>query len=315
MMNNKTKTFGLLAVFMAALFTSCDIAPSKEKSGSSSGKLKIGVDDSYSLLMDAEIFLYTSLNKNSVVEPVYLPEGEVMELLLKDSIQAAVVSRGLNEKEMAYYKSIQRSPESTVIAIDGIALVVNPTNMDTVITMEQLRNIFEGKDSLWSQINPKSANGKIQVVFDNYKSCNARFLREMFNLEKFPNYCFAQRTNEEVINYVNQNKNAIGIISISWLADEEDETSKKYRSMVKTMGVIDPSNTVDTNMPRTPHQAYIFDKTYPLRREVYYIRTGLRSTLGTGFGYYLENEKGQLVIHKMGMIAAKTPQRLIKVTE
>lgn len=313
-MHNNIKAFGLL-LLMAAFLHSCDIAPSKEKSGSSSGQLKIGVDDSYSLLMDAEIFLYTSLNKNSVIEPTYLPEGDVMDLLLKDSIQAAVVSRGLNDQELAYYKSIQRSPESTVIAIDGIALILNPSNTDTTITIEQLRNILEGKDSLWSQLNSKSTNGKIQVVFDNYKSCNARFLREKFNLSKFPDYCFAQRTNEEVINYVNQNKNAIGIISISWLADEEDPTSKKYRGMVKTMGIVDSSNATDPNMPRTPHQAYIFDKTYPLRRDVYYIRTGLRSTLGTGFGYYLENDKGQLLIQKMGMIAAKTPQRLVKMTE
>ncbi len=314
-MNSRLKFLIILTCFLIGSLVSCDIAPNKNQSGSSSGRLKIGVDDSYSLLMDAEIFLYTSLNKNSVIEPIYLPEGEIMELLLKDSIQAAVVSRGLNEEELNYFKSIQRSPENTVIAIDGIALVVNPSNTDTVITLEQLQGVFEGKDSLWSQINGKTSNGKIQVVFDNYKSCNARLLREKFNLSKFPNYCFAQRTNEEVIKYVSQNKNAIGIISVSWLSDEEDPTSKKYRSMVKTMGIIDTNNAVDPNVPRTPHQAYIFDKTYPLRRDVYYIRTGLRSTLGTGFGYYLENDKGQLLIQKMGMIAAKTPQRLVKMTE
>jgi phosphate transport system substrate-binding protein len=304
----------MAALAMTALLSSCDIAPSKEKSGSSSGKLKMGVDDSYSLLMDAQIFLYTSLNKNSVIEPTYLPEAEVMDLLIKDSIQAAVVSRPLNEQEMAYFKSIQRSPESKVIAIDGLALIVHPEHTDTTITMDQLRNILDGKDSLWSQINATNKN-KLQIVFDNYKSCNARFLREKFELEQFPSYCFALNNNDEVINYVSQNKNAIGVISVSWLNGEEEPVSKKYRSMVKTMGIIDPSNAVDPNMPRTPHQAYIFDRTYPLRRDVYYIRTGLRSTLGTGFGYYLEHDKGQLLIQKMGMIAAQTPQRLVKLTD
>jgi phosphate transport system substrate-binding protein len=307
-------TLFIAALAMAALLPSCDIAPSKEKSGSSSGKLKIGVDDSYSLLMDAEIFLYTSLNTNSVIEPTYLPEVEVMDLLLKDSIQAAVVSRALNEQEMNYFKSIQRSPVSTVIAIDGLALIVHPENKDTTITMEQLRNIFDGTDSLWSQINPSKTN-KLQIVFDNYKSCNARFLHEKFGLEQFPSYCFALNNNDEVINYVNQNKNAIGVISVSWLNGEDEPVSKKYRRMVKTMGIIDKTNSIDPNMARTPHQAYIFDGTYPLRRDVYYIRTGLRSTLGTGFGYYLENDKGQLLIQKMGMIAAKTPQRLVKLTD
>lgn len=305
------------ALIASVLFssTSCDVVPTKDKPGPTSGELKIGVDVSYSLLMEAEIFLYTSLNTRSDIHPIYLPEAEVFDLLMKDSIQAAVVSRDLTETEQAYFKSIQRFPQSTIIAIDGVALIVNPANLDTTITLEQIQNIFHGKDSLWSQINPNSINGKIHVVFDNYKSCNARYLREKFNLETFPSYCFAQNTNEEVINYVNQNKNAIGIISISWLSDEEDSLSKQYRSMVKTMGIINPSNMEDPDMPRTPHQAYIYDKTYPLSRDVYYIRTGLRSTLGTGFGNYLAGEKGQLLIQKMGMIAAKTPQRLIKVTE
>jgi len=304
-----------LALCLLTTIASCNVAPNKNTSGPSSGQLKIGIDDSYSLMMDSEIFLYSQLNKNSDIKASYLPEAEVMELLLKDSIQSAVVGRGLTAEEMEYFKSIQRSPESTVIAIDGVALIINKNNPDSVITIEQLEAIFKGQDSLWSQLMPKSTNGKIQVVFDNYRSCNARYLRERFNLSTFPHYCFAQRTNEEVINYVSENKNAIGVISVSWLADEEDKTSKKYRSMVNTMGIIDTSNRVDPNMARTPHQAYIFDGTYPLKRDVYYIRTGLRSTLGTGFGNYLASEKGQLLIHKMGMVAAKTPNRLIKITE
>lgn len=307
--------FPLAILGTIMMIASCNVVPDKKTQGSSSGALRMGVDDSYSLMMDAEIFLYSQLNNRSDIKATYLPEAEVMDLLLKDSLQAAVVSRGLNEEEMAYYKSMQRSPESTVIAYDGVALIINPANTDSTITLEQLSDILGGKDSIWSQVNPKSSNGKINVVFDNYKSCNARFLREKFKINQFPTYCFAQRSNEEVINYVSQNKNAIGVISISWLADEEDSTSKKYRSMVKTMGIINPANTIEPNMPRTPEQAYIYDNTYPLRRDVYYIRTGLRSTLGTGFGNYLAGEKGQLLIHKMGMVAAKTPIRTIKITE
>jgi phosphate transport system substrate-binding protein len=68
-------------------------------------------------------------------------------------------------------------------------------------------------------------------------------------------------------------------------------------------------------MPRRPFQAYVFDGSYPLLREVFYIRTGLRGTLGTGFANHLIGEKGQLIIHKMGMVAAKTPNRTVKIVE
>ena len=68
-------------------------------------------------------------------------------------------------------------------------------------------------------------------------------------------------------------------------------------------------------MARGPYQAYIYDQTYPLRRDVYAIRTGSKGSVGTGFVSYLANEKGQLIIHKMGMVAAMSPVRTIRITE
>lgn len=304
----------LLLVLLTAL-CACNVAQNKDVESITSGSLKIGVDDSYSLMMDSQIYTYTNLNKYAAVLPQYKPEADIIKELLNDSIQAAVIGRELNAEEVAYFKSIQRFPESFLIAHDGIALIVHPENLDSVITMDQLREIFQGRDSLWNQLNTTSSRGEIHVVFDNQKSSNARFLLEKFGISQFPSWCFSQRSNEEVIDYVNKNKNAIGVISMSWISDLEDPTAKKYRSMVRTLGIIDPTNIVKPTLARRPFQAYVFDGTYPLRRDVFYIRSGLRGTLGTGFANHLLGEKGQLIIHKMGMVAAKTPNRTVKIIE
>jgi phosphate transport system substrate-binding protein len=102
---------------------------------------------------------------------------------------------------------------------------------------------------------------------------------------------------------------------LSWISDAEDSTCAKYRKLIRPLGIIDPSNVIKPDMPRRPFQAYVFDGSYPLLREVFYIRTGLRGTLGTGFANHLIGEKGQLIIHKMGMVAAKTPNRTVKIVE
>lgn len=305
--------FILFIIPFIMLLIACNVAQDKNKQTITSGVLKIGVDESFSLMMDSQIFTYTRLNKYAEILPSYKPEADVMRDLLNDSIQSAVVGRALNEEELVYFKSIRRLPESILIARDGIALILNPANTDTTINMRQLRAIFEGRDSLWSQLSAKSVSGKIQVVFDNPRSCNVRTIKEKFGIDEFPPYCFSQRTNEEVINYVNQNKNAIGIISISWISDPEDPLSAKYRSMVNTYGIVDSTNIIKPGLARRPFQAYVFDESYPLRRDVYYIRTGLSGTLGTGFANHLAGEKGQLIIHKMGMVAAKTPNRTVKI--
>ena len=299
----------------ALVIAACNVKQDKNVNSITSGVLRIGVDDSYSLMMDSQIFTYTSLNKYATIQPEYQPEADVITALLSDSIQAAVIGRELSAEEVAYFKSIQRVPESLRIAIDGVAIVVHPENLDSVITMDQLRGIFEGRDSVWNQIIPGSNRGKINVVFDNAKSCNARFLKEKFGVSQFPPWCFSQQSNEEVIQYVNANKNAIGVISMSWITDPEDPIAIKYRSMIRTLGIVDPTNVVKPELARRPFQAYVFDGTYPLRRDVFYIRTGLRGTLGTGFANHLVGEKGQLIIHKMGMVAAKTPNRTVKIIE
>jgi phosphate transport system substrate-binding protein len=301
--------------FLLMLFAACNVAQDKNKESITSGNLKIGIDDSYSLMMDSQIYTYTQLNKYAAIVPTYAPEADIIEDMLKDSVQAAVIGRELNAEELAYFKSIQRVPESILIARDGIAFVVHPESADSVMTMDQVSGILTGRDSLWSQVFPSRKSDKIQLVFDNNKSCNARTLKEKFAIDNFPSWCFALRSNAEVIEYVSANRNAIGVISLSWITDMEDPMCRKYRQMIKTIGLIDPSNPVKPQMPRKPLQAYVFDSSYPLRRDVWYIRTGLRGTLGTGFANHLSGEKGQLIIHKMGMVAAKTPTRLVRITE
>ena len=286
------------------------------KDSVTSGKLKIGIDESYSLMMDSQLFVFKELYKHSEIQATYSAEGDIIKALMDDSIQSAVICRPLNEKEMEYFKSIQRLPESTKIAVDAVALIVNPANMDSTFTMEQLTRMFNGQDTAWSQINPASSLGKINIVFDNQKSCNERTIREKFVPSgKLPSNCFAVHSNQEVIDYVNANKNAVGVISVSWISDKDDPTSMDFLEKIKVVGIIDPSNTEKPDLARKPFQAYIYDGSYPLRRDVYIIRTGLRGTLGTGFASHVAGEKGQLIIHKMGMVAANAPTRVVKIVE
>lgn len=297
------------------LFVACGNYDPKQE-GISSGNLKIGIDDSYSLMMESQIFVYEQNYKYAKIIPSYMPEGDVVQALLNDSIQAAVISRPLTEEELNYFKSKQRFPEVTKIAIDGIALVTNINNPDSVLTMEQLNRLFNGLDTTWKQINSSSSLGKINIVFDNNKSANGRSIKEWFLKDKnFSSNCFAVNTNDEVIAYVNNNPGAIGVISLSWFSDRDDPKSKEILSKVRPVGIIDPSNAERPDLARRPFQAYVFDQSYPLRREVYYIRTGLRGSLGTGFASHLAGEKGQLIIHKMGMVAATSPVRTVKITE
>lgn len=314
-MSKMARINNLAVALICLLLSACNVAQDKNKESITSGVLQLGVDESYSLLMDTEVFTYTHLNKYASIESTVAPESEIVNLLLSDSIQSAVIGRPLTEEEMAFFKSKQRLPESLLIARDGVALIVHPEHADSIIHLEKVRGLFTGTDSLWSQIQSGGKNQHVKVVFDHPGSCNARTIKEKFGVSEFPNWCFSEQTTEKVIDFVHNNPGSIGIISLSWISDAEDSTCAKYRELIRPLGIIDPGNAVKPDLPRRPFQAYVFDGTYPLRRDVYYIRTGLKGTLGTGFANHLVGEKGQLIIHKMGMVAAKTPNRTVKIVE
>lgn len=286
-----------------------------KKEGISSGGLKLGVDESYSLMMDSQIFTFTKLYENAQIDAKFLAEGDIIELLLKDSIQCAIISRGLTEQEASVFTSKKRFPESVKIAVDGLAFIVHPENPDTVFSMEQLKALFQGNIASWEQLGGKN-KGEMKVIFDNARSCNARMVQEKFtDGQPFPPYCFAVNKNEEVVEYVSSHPNAIGLISVSWISDEEDPLSQSFLKKIKVAAVIDPNHPKDPKKAWKPYQAYIADGSYPLLRDVYAIRTGARGSLGTGFVSFLAGEKGQLIIYKMGMYPANAVTRLVRITE
>ncbi|MDZ4751447.1 MAG: substrate-binding domain-containing protein [Flavobacteriales bacterium] len=280
-----------------------------------SGKLKIGIDDSYTLMMDSQIFVFEQIYKYADVVPFLKPEADVITDLLNDSIQAAVICRPLNEAELAMFKAKDRLPESVAIAQDGLAFILHPDKQDSVFTMAQVEGFFTGEVGFWSQISSTGGDDEITIVFDNNKSCNYRYIKERFlKTETFPTNCFAVNSNEEVINYVATHPDAIGVISVSWISDVHDPTANSFVKKVKVAGIIDPANLKKPGMPRKPVPAYIYDKSYPFHRTVYAIRTGLKGTLGTGFVSHLAGEKGQLIMQKMGMVPTTLQVRTVNTT-
>ena len=107
----------------------------------------------------------------------------------------------------------------------------------------------------------------------------------------------------------------MGVISLNWISDNADKSAQKFMEKIKVAGIIDPANAKRPELARRPFQAYIFDGSYPLTREVYYIRTGLRGSIGTGFVNHLLSHTGQLIIDRIGMAPVTPPERVIKITQ
>ena len=272
------------------------------------GETKIAVDESYSLLFDTEIFTFQALYKYAKVNVRYLPEELAMQELLNDSVRFAVVCRQLNENEKKYFASRRLIPRLLKIASDAACLIVHPSNPDSLFTMPRLHEIFSGRDSLWKAREGKSE--KIKLVFDHPLSANARFLREkLLDGRPLPSNAYALSSSRAVVDFVNQNPGAIGIISVNWISDRDDSISRGFLNKVKVAAI---SSGVDGEFVR-PWQAYIKTGKYPLCRDVFIVSREARAGLATGFSAFVAGDKGQLIILKAGLVPAVAPVRIVEV--
>lgn len=279
-----------------------------------SGNIKIGVDYSYQPMIESQIELFEAIYHYAVINPQYGPEASVIQSILNDSVRCVVVNREFTEKEVAFLRAKQIIPKTTKIAYDAVTLIVNKGNTDSTFTFAQIGDIFRGKIQTWNQLDPANSKDSLAVIFDNNASGNPRYIREKFKIQgNFPSTCFAVNSNEEVIKYVENHPNALGIISVNWISDKNDTVAVNFRKSIKIAGVGQDYDTEGDGPFLKPYQAYIADGTYPLIRDVYVINCETFAGLGSGFASFVAGEKGQRVILKSGLVPATMPIRLVQV--
>ncbi|MBQ2524855.1 MAG: substrate-binding domain-containing protein, partial [Prevotella sp.] len=212
-------------------------------------------------------------------------------------------SRALKPSEVAYLKSKRQLPEVFPIAYDGLALIVNSSNNDTCMTVKDVKRILSGEVTNWNQIVKGSKRGEIEVVFDNKESATLHYVVDSLLDGKpinSPNIV-ASKTSKEVVDYVDQTPNAIGVIGSNWLNDRRDTTNTTFKKNIHVMSI----SLTDEATPRNswkPYQAYLLDGRYPFVRTIYAILVDPQRALPYSFANYVTNPKGQLIVFKSGLL-------------
>ena len=130
-----------------------------------------------------------------------------------------------------------------------------------------------------------------------------------------------------------KDKNAIGIISVSWLgadlseakkvpvdkrmadyAVENDTIATNLTTEVKILKVANPVEENDySTVAYMPYQAYINSGEYPLFRKVYMISTATKSSVLNSFYEFSRGFIGQKIISKTGILPYKMSARLVNL--
>jgi len=287
------------------------------------GTVAVSVDETFAPILQAQIDTFAKLYPNAHVRMTFQPEEKVMLDLVNDKIKLAVVSRELNAEEQADFAKQTILPRTTRIGIDGLAIVLNRSNPDSLLTVAQLADIFTGKTSTWSQVSGKKSLANINVVFDANRSSTARFVRDSVTRgAALTPRVFAATSNPALLDYVSKHPSAIGVVGVNWISDRDDPVAMKYMGKVRVASITSrPHPTANDYIQ--PYQVYLAEKTpaqlaehpdlqnYPLLRNLYVISREARAGLGTGFASFVAGKNGQLIFQKSGLLPAQMQARII----
>jgi phosphate transport system substrate-binding protein len=221
----------------------------------------------------------------------------------------AVVTRRFTEKEKKYFEDIKITPHQVDVAISGVAVILNQQNRDTLISLDEIRAILQGKIATWDQLGGRSKAG-IEIVFDSPNSGMIRHLKDsLAHVDKLPPNCFAAHNNEAVVDFVSKNPNALGFIGLEWISDKDDSLSNSFLGKIRVAGVAVAKDSAHYQ----PYQAYIALKKYPLTRRVTILSREARAGLGNGFIAFFASEKGQRIVLKSGLVPVTMPLRIVQI--
>lgn len=283
------------------------------KNTPTTGKTTICSDETFRPVVEAEIDVFKAIYGYTEINAKYVPANEAFDLLLKDSVQLIISSRELKKDETAYLNQKKLYPRTTLAAIDAIALIVDPSNKDSLITIDQIRDILTGKITKWNQLNATSPAEPINVVFDNKQSGIVQFMNDSICKGKMAtSNVFALDFNRDVIDYTATHPGTLGFIGASWITNSSDSLHLSFHKRIKVMAVSQESRPEPSDYYK-PYQAYMVDKIYPLTRNIYLINTEPRNGLATGFSAFVASDKGQRIILKSGIIPAVAPTRVVNI--
>lgn len=304
-----------MTLLLGLLATSCTDKPKSGRTDTySSGAITFASDESFSPIIDEEIQVFQSIYPKAKLTPVYTNEIDAINMLLNDSLQLVITSRDYTKKEIEFLKSKNFLPKSIPLAYDGLALIINNENLDSCISVKDFKRILTGEAKLWSDVYSGSKRGDIIVCFDNKQSSTVHFcVDSLLNGRPInsPNIT-AAKTSQEVIEYVEETPNALGIIGSNWLNDKRDTTNVTFNKNIRVMAVSRLDNANGFNSFK-PYQYYLYDGHYPLIRTVYALLNDPLNGLPWGFAHFMESYKGQLIIKKSGMLPYMAGTQIVDV--
>ena len=221
--------------------------------------------------------------------------GTGIAALLNSTCDIAMSSREIKFQEIEQAKNLGVAPKEFNVALDGLAVVVNPKNNVSKLTIEQLASIFTGKIKNWKEVGGSDA--KITILSREVNSGTHVYFKEHVlrkgntgSKEEFASEALLLSSSQAIADEVKQNPDAIGYYGMGYISKDQ-----KAIAVAKDAASAYVEPTVDN----------VTNNTYPISRPLFFYTNGKPTDVAKKFIDFALSSEGQSVVLKADFVPIK----------
>jgi phosphate transport system substrate-binding protein len=201
--------------------------------------------------------------------------------IIDGTAQIGMSSRRAKPTEMSAAQAKGVNMKPTIVAYDGIAVIVNSNSPIAALTKRQVEQIFAGDLTDWSAVGGNA--GKISIYTRNTASGTYQDFKDLaMNKRDYASSSQKMASNEQIASEVAKNPNGIGYVSLA-------NVNTPGVKVVPIAGVL-------------PSKENVLAKQYPYARPTFYYTNGDPVGEAAKFVDFTLSDEGQKIVEKVGFV-------------
>lgn len=202
----------VVAVLLVAALTGCGTTNTDTPKNNGQVSGTVSTDGSTSMEKVIGFLSEAYMEENSAVKVTYNPTGSGSGI---KAVQAGSCDIGLASRDLKPEEATDLN--GTVVAIDGIAMIVNKENPVKDLTIEQIAALYKGEITNWSEVG--GADAPVVLIGREAASGTRDGFESITDTEDACKYNQELTSTGDVVQTVSSNPNAIGYASLASVKD------------------------------------------------------------------------------------------------
>ena len=289
------KFIGMSALLLTMFVVGTIISGCSKGDDNSAGeKTSITVKGSDTMVHLASTWAEVFMRENSGIEVSVTGggSGTGIAALLNGTTDICAASRKIKDKETKLASQKGIAPKEIVVARDGIAVIVNPANPVSELTVEQIGKIFTGATQQWDKIGGQAESIEI-LSRDSSSGTYVFFQKKVLNKKDYSQKAKLMPATSAIVQSVTANKNAIGYIGLGYAV--------AAKGKIKVLAV----KADDTSAAVIPSEQTVKSGEYEIARPLHLYTNGQATGVVKKFIDFCLSSQGQQIVKETGYVAVQ----------